>query len=170
MLTDREIGSQLWGPQSGGSENVGPVLHNMLAKAESDAEFWKIFQLGWSSIDDSWSWRTDFTRLLDERRSAVPFLEGRDKDFYDSLPGAIPVYRGCSLERKRGLAWTTDCDIAAEFARGHRQIKVPNAVVVSARIPKAGVYSVSTNRSESEIILNWRRLRNVSHELMTEPV
>jgi len=165
MLSDAEIKDRLWGPYSGGSDVRAYVLTDMLFRAETDDEFWRIFQFGWPTSDNTWYCRRDIKMLLDEREPAGPFLKGADKEFYDSLPDLVTVYRGCSSSRVRGLAWTTDLDIARRFARGHRQIDVPSPVVATANVPKEAIYTVTTDRNEFEVVLNWRRLRN----LKTEP-
>lgn len=164
MLTKAEIGRRLWGPDSGGSENTATIMFKMLLCAKNDEEFWRIFQLGWPNADATWKWRTLIKMLLDYRSSAGPFLEGKDKKFYDDLPEVVTVYRGCSKSRVRGLAWTTDLDIARQFARGHRQIAVPSPMIATAQIPKTGIYTVTMDRKEYEVVLNYKRLRQLKTE------
>lgn len=164
MLTKAEIGRRLWGPEAGGSENTVSILFEMLVRAESRKEFWRIFQLGWPTADATWEWRTVMKDFLDHHSPAAPFLEDQDKEFYETLPGVVTVYRGCSSDRVRGLAWTTDLEIARQFARGHRQIDVPSPVVVTAQIPKAAIYTVTMGRKEFEVVLNYRRLRRLKKE------
>lgn len=159
MLSKEEIGACLWGPHSGGSERRASILIAMLKAATSDAEFWRIFQLGWSELDDIWGWRKPFKQLLKERPPAALYLEGADKAFYDELPELITVHRGGSCFKVRGLAWTTDLSVAESFARGHRGITVPYAAIATAKVPKEAIYTVSMQRQEFEIVLNWRRLR-----------
>lgn len=165
MLTKADIGRRLWGPEAGGSENTVSIMFQMLVNAENREEFWRIFQLGWPTADASWEWRTIMKDFLDHHSPAAPFLDGKDKEFFDGLPGVVTVYRGCSSDRVRGLAWTTDIEIARQFARGHRQIEVPSPVVATAQIPKAAIYTVTMDRNEYEVVLNYRRLRR----LKTEP-
>lgn len=94
--------------------------------------------------------------------AAGAYIKKADKTFYDALPELVTVYRGCSFPRIRGLAWTTDRGVAESFAGGHRQIAVPMAVVAHAKVPKEAIYTVATGRKEAEVVLNWRRLREVS--------
>jgi hypothetical protein len=54
----------------------------------------------------------------------------------------------------RGLPWTTDRQIAERFARGGRFPPPPDPVVASAEIEKADLFFVSTDRKESEVILD----------------
>ena len=44
----------------------------------------------------------------------------------------------------------------------HRLIRVSDPVVASAVIPKELILTVITNRNEAEVIVNPRRLRNLS--------
>lgn len=162
MITEEEILDCLLGQDCGGSENRGFLMIELLNRSESDEDFWKIFQLGWSISDDIWRYRVEIKRHLDQRPSAGAYLKKADKTFYDDLPELVTVYRGCSFPRIRGLAWTTDRGVAESFAGGHRQIAVPMAVFAHAKVPKEAIYMVATGRQEAEVVLNWRRLREVS--------
>jgi len=162
MLTVLEIQDRSLGPHSGGSEHRAPVFIELLNGATTHEEFWRIFQTGYYTLDDIWQYRTELKRLLDRRPSAGNYFDKSDKASYDRLPELFTVYRGCSFPKIRALSWTTDRSIAEEFARGHRIIAVPLAVVAQATIPKEAVYTVATGRSESEVVVNWRRLRQVS--------
>jgi hypothetical protein len=62
----------------------------------------------------------------------------------------------------RGIAWTTDLDVARSFAHGHRNIGVPDPILASAVIPRETVFSVAIDRNEAEIVLDPRRLRSLS--------
>lgn len=161
MVADEYILGRLLGPGCGGSENRAFVMIELLNGAKNDEEFWKIFQLGWSISEKTWQYRVEIKRHLDQRPSAGAYIEKADKAFYDSLPELVTVYRGCSFPRIRGLAWTTDRGVAESFARGHRQIAVPMAVVAHGKVPKEAIYTVATGRKEAEVVLNWRRLREV---------
>ncbi|HXH00318.1 MAG TPA: hypothetical protein VNI79_07900 [Sphingomicrobium sp.] len=157
-LTDDEIMRALWGPGIESTDSIEHMLR-LLNKAETDELFWRVFQIGWSSCDDTWSWRSWVLNLLTRRGTVAPFLSGKDKVFYDSLPDLVTIYRGGSAERVRGLAWTTDRNTVAGFARGHRGIAVPNAVIAIAVVEKDAVFTVATDRDEQEVIVNYRRLR-----------
>ena len=71
------------------------------------------------------------------------------------------MHRGCSRPRVRGVSWTTDRAVAKTFARGHRGIRLPEPVVATAMVPKAAIFATFTERNESEIVLDPRRLRRV---------
>ena len=82
-------------------------------------------------------------------------------EFFDSLPDTVPIYRGCSKERVRGISWTTDRTVAKSFASGHRGVAVPNASLAHAIIPKGAVFCVFTDRQESEVLIDPDRLQKV---------
>ena len=90
------------------------------------------------------------------------YLEGKNLAFYQSLPQSVEIHRGCSIERKRGLSWTTDPKVAADFATGHRGIRVPNAVIARTIIPKDQILSVITDRQECEVIIDYRCLGDIT--------
>jgi hypothetical protein len=81
-------------------------------------------------------------------------MEPLDRAFYDGLPDRVTVFRGCGRRRVRALPWTTDRQIAELFARGGRFSPPPDPVVASAEIAKADLFFVSTDRRESEVILD----------------
>jgi hypothetical protein len=70
----------------------------------------------------------------------------------------------------RGFAWTTDRAVAEGFAGGHRGIRVPDPVIISAVIRKEHVFFATNDRSEHEVIVNPRRLRQLMIESCTQVV
>ncbi len=141
----------LFGPGTD-STNRFDVLCSILS-GKSDNIFWPVFHLGWSSCDDTWDHKDRLLQMIRERGAARPHLGHDDKVFYDRLPDLIRAYRGCSRSRVNGISWTTDRQVAAAFARGHRGIRVPDPVIAAAIIPKAAVVTVFTDRKESELIV-----------------
>lgn len=107
-------------------------------------------------------YQPDLLIFMKERGSAAEYLEGRNKEFYDSLPALVTIYRGCSLPFVRGMAWTTNRSVAEAFASGHRGIPVRDAVIATALIPKDAIFTVMTDRNEDEVVINWRRLRRLT--------
>jgi hypothetical protein len=77
------------------------------------------------------------------------------------LPNEVEVFRGCSLSRVNAISWTTDREIAEDFAAGHRSIGVPDAVVASAAISKQSIITVILDRQEKEVLLDPINLQNV---------
>ena len=129
--------------------------------------FWQVFLDLWNVCDDTWEHRADLLATLRSHSliaPAIKYMTGADRAFASSLPEPVKVWRGCCRERVRGLAWTTDRAVAERFARGHRGIPVPDPVVAEATIARAGVFFVSTERKESEIVLDPRWLIRVKVE------
>src|SRR5262249_7330737 len=120
--------------------------------------------LQWGNICDApWAYRGNYASILREAVAQVPLvdvLEKPDREWFDSLPDEISIYRGCTKGLERGLHWSTDIEVAKGFAIGKRCIN-PQPRLVSARIPKRHVLGVFTNRSESEIAVDPRRLRQL---------
>lgn len=52
------------------------------------------------------------------------------------------------------VTWTTDREVAASFAHGHRFIEVSAPVIASGLMPKWAVYGVCIDRGESDVILD----------------
>jgi hypothetical protein len=102
--------------------------------------------------------------------SALPFFPPEQRQFFETLPLRVRVFRGCSRPRVRGVSWAIDRAVAEGFARGHRGIRVPDPVVASAVIPKEYIFFATNDRSEQEVVLNPCRLRRVTIELYTQPV
>jgi len=123
--------------------------------------FWPAFLEAWSFCDATWSYRSEILRAMKDAGSALAFLAPSQRQFFDTLPTVVRVFRGCSALRVRGIAWSTERSVAEGFARGHRLIRVPEPVVASALIPKEHIYFVTDERNEKEVVLNPRRLRQV---------
>jgi len=123
--------------------------------------FWPAFLEAWSFCDATWSYRSEILRAMKDAGSALAFLAPSQRQFFDTLPTLVRVFRGCSALRVRGIAWSTERSVAKGFARGHRLIRVPEPVVASALIPKEHIYFVTDERNEKEVVLNPRRLCQV---------
>ena len=81
--------------------------------------------------------------------------------FFEALPPCVTVWRGCEGGRERGISWTTDQAIATQFAWGKRCINKSMAMLVRAEISKQHIFAVFTRRQESELALDYRRLRKL---------
>jgi hypothetical protein len=132
--------------------------------------FWPALMETWSGFDATWDARSRLLRALHAMEPAVPFFSQAQGAFFNALPAQVTVFRGCSRPRLRGVAWTTDRSVAEGFARGHRNIRVPESVLASAIIPKEHIFFVTDDRSEKEVVLNPRRLRSLVSEPYTATV
>lgn len=160
-MNEKKICSLLFGEGIDSETRIWPLLQ-LLDRADDDETFWRIFRIGWPNCDNTWAFRRDLMMVLNERVSAGPFLTGKDKKFYEGLPDRFRIFRGCSAERVRGFSWTTNLYVAMDFAGGHRGIQVKDAVIATAMLSKEAIFTVSTERQENEVVINWRHLRQLS--------
>jgi hypothetical protein len=125
--------------------------------------FWPAFHRVWPICDDTWLLRDKLYRTISLFKYCRPCdsLLKDNADFFKALPASISIYRGCSRGRARGFSWTTDRQIALGFSKGHRGIEVPNPVVCSAKIRKCDVFSASVQRKEQELVIDYKKLRDL---------
>ena len=88
-------------------------------------------------------------------------MDEEEQKQYSALPEGITVYRGI---RGRGslkaLSWTTDIKQAEWFAKRWDK----NGKVYSARVSKDDVLAVFASRGESELVVDFMKLRNIKLE------
>lgn len=128
-----------------------PLIEN-----EPPEIFWPIFLSEWTICDAAWEWQQKLIPIL-RRVGPCPreiYLEhARDNgQFWSSLPDDLTLYRGCSRAHVNAISWTANRSIAEGFAKGHRFIRVPDAVIATATIRKADIFAATDDRKESEII------------------
>lgn len=93
-------------------------------------------------------------------RKADPKLLMSKSDYarFQSLPDEIIVFRGVNKKGSyKGLSWTTDKERAEWFASRWEW----NSAVYKATIAKSDVLAYFGERSEEEIVLDSRKLKNV---------
>jgi hypothetical protein len=136
----------------------------VMARAPTAADRVRVF-LDWGNLCDAPWWNrssiADMLRQACAEISLPDLLNPADRRFYDLLPRVVEVWRGCEHGRERGPSWTTDRATAAEFAQGKR-CRNKKPTLVRAEIPKEHIFAVFTDRQESEIVLDPRRLRRVA--------
>lgn len=136
----------------GSHERLGELLH--LLRRAGARTFWNALAEWWTLCDDTWPHRPELLRQLRRHGPGRNYLPARDRSFLDALPERVTIYRGCSRSRVRGVSWTTDPEIAAGFARGHRAIPVPDPVVVEAEVDRARILAAFTDRQEAEVLVD----------------
>ena len=116
-----------------------------LIEHEPPEIFWPIFIKIWpySYGDRSHDWNE---RLLAALQRVGPHHSVRH------LPKSLTVYRGGSRSRIAGLSWTTNLEVARNFARGIGWFAVPDPVVTTARIKRSDTFWYSNSRNEHEVI------------------
>jgi hypothetical protein len=137
------------------------LFHYLCLFVHAPRFFWPVLNEWFCRCDDAWWARKAFLRLLLRQRSAAPeHLKAKDREFLETLPEFVTIYRGCSKERVLALSWTTDFEIARGFVRGHRNLAVPNPVVAKATVNKKHIFTAITERKESEVLVNYLMLRH----------
>ena len=125
--------------------------------SKTSGRFLAVFFENWPHCDDTWYLQDDLLGQLQRFELEAPgveFLSTEARAAYDALPDPVRVFRGCSRERVMAVTWTIDQEIAADFAHGHRSIKVPAAIIATGLVPKRAVYGVCIGRGESDIIID----------------
>jgi len=128
-----------------------------LTRRRASNVFWPVFFHNWPMCDDTWYLRDDLLRQLqrfEDEECGLQFLSPEARAAYDALPDSVRVFRGCSHERVLNVSWTTDRQVAAGFAHGHRGIPVPDPVIATGIVPKSAIYGVCINRGEFDVVLD----------------
>jgi hypothetical protein len=146
-----------------GSEARLRLFLDIASHIDAPETFWPAFHEVWTICDDTWPLRDKLYRTLNRFRYRRPCssLLKENADFFKSLPTSISIYRGCSRSRTSGFSWSTDRQIAIGFSKGHRGIGMPNPVVCSAKIRKCDVFSASVERKEQELVIDYKKLRDL---------
>jgi hypothetical protein len=135
--------------------------------------FWPVFLDSFPACDRQWHLRSALLHALEinsDESAWLLFVDAETREKYERLPELVTVFRGCSRARVRGLSWSLNRSVAATFARGHRNIRVPDPVIARATVRKPAIFALLTDRGEDEIVLNWRRLRAIEIEPFCEDV
>lgn len=147
------------------------MMHLDYMCAEPDPREIVALYLRWGCVCDApWNnrtWLSGFLREALKEVRLVDVLEEPERSWFESLGDEIAIYRGCEKGRERGMHWTTDINVAKNFARGMRcRNRYPT--LVSAVIPKQHVLAVFLGRKEHEVVVDYRRLRRLRVQDMPE--
>lgn len=154
---------QLFGIGIDSANRMQHLLHALVRERDRNPElFWQLVGDVYSSCDATWCYRS---WLLDEFRSA-PARPTIDKP----LQWPLKIYRGCSKDRVRGISWTTSREVALRFAAGHRCIPVWKPVVAEAVVHRDAVFLAIDDRSEHEVLVDPRRLRQLEVQRVADEV
>ena len=122
---------------------------------QTGADIVELCKQNWTSCDAFYKWNDEFKEIFIQKNVKVEdTLHMYDRDWFNSLPKQLTVYRGCTEGRQDGICWTADKGIAEEFAEGHRGIKNAKPMVYEATINKFDAFFAFNDREEQEIV--WR--------------
>jgi len=135
------------------SEDRAEVM--LAIHVQTGADIVKLCKANWTSCDAFYKWNDEFKEIFIQKNVKVEdTLHMYDRDWFNSLPEQLTVYRGCTKGRQDGICWTADRDIAEEFAHGHRGISNAKPMVYEATINKFDAFFAFNDRREQEIV--WR--------------
>mgnify|MGYP000855781100 CR=1 FL=1 len=129
----------------------------------SDEDVGGFLRRNWSLIEvtsgDPNASRTQIVKLF-RRAGTVSTTSTEDNERLDNLPDEVTIYRGVTEYNKnmvKGLSWSLSLDTARWFAHRFRE----NGHVYKATINKKDVLALYTDRNESEVVVDFRRLQNI---------
>lgn len=135
----------LFGPEGGGSaQRPWLVLDWCAGLGDGDGPaFWQVILGAWTTFDriPHEEFAAQFARFA----GAAPPEPG--------LPERVTVYRGQDDSAPLGLSWTLSWDVAEGFARGHRNIRNPDPVVLALEVTRREVAFLAHDREEQEVVL-----------------
>lgn len=125
-------------------------------------EFTGLLRDGWMATE--FPHQSGVRRMLSlfKRADKSKLMNKEEKEFYDSLPKIVTIYRGLQGAKSpvRGISWTLDFEKAKWFASRWKTVVRPGNVV-TAMIHKDHIFAYFQDRNESEIIVNPDFLRDV---------
>lgn len=142
----------------GSHERAGP-LADVLSTLSGEL-FWRVLYDNWQTCDAMGPQTAKLLSILvNENRAGhfSNFMPSETADWYADLPEELVIYRGASALAMRGLSWTTDRDVATQFARGHRGILVYMPTIFTAKISKEFVLAAFDN--EREVVIPPERMK-----------
>ncbi len=147
--------------------HAGPYRLQTLADYEhsmTDRVFWKTLADVWTDSENLWQDTRLIRRLLSNPRPhREEMMTAEERQALKRMPDAITIYRGYSGRGTwRGWSWTIDKDKGEWFARrppGPMQDSPSDPTLVEATVNKAHVIAYITERDESEIVVDPRRVK-----------
>lgn len=97
--------------------------------------------------------------LLSENNYSL--LSKANKEFYDKLPNEMMIYRGVYKKLINGFSWTYSKAVATKFANRYNLNSEKDGKVYCAVINKKDILFVENEIDEEEIVVNYKKLKNV---------
>ena len=131
-----------------------------------NGEYEKILRDAWTSTEYPHQAKVESLIALFDKADPAKLMDDEEKAVLARLPDTFTVYRGYSetqvkagYTKRRGLAWTVEKKMAAWFATrwNHKDPRLAEATAC-----KSDVYMYTNCRGEREMVLNPRKLKNVT--------
>ena len=154
MITTAQAKNILFGPDVNSATRLNTFLE--LCPHMGPSAWWCTFHDTWDACDDTRDHHAELIKWAQHhgRRRRSESWSAEQRAFFGSLPVWVTVYRGCDANFTDGMSWTTDLEVAKGFARGHRQYRPANPVVISMEVPRSMAMTVFNDRAESEILID----------------
>ena len=135
---EKELGNE-W-------SNWLPQLYN-LWNNEDDSDTMSFFLME-AYISFNGSCNNDMVREMFEYSNQKLLMDNEDKEFYNSLPNEITIYRAQNNDgNELGFSWTTSLEVAEKFKNRC------NGVIYTATINKEEIKCATNARNEFEVIV-----------------
>lgn len=164
-VTNDEALQVVFGPGVNSGNRAEVMLDLLHRMVPSDHQRIRFVKDVWSATDNIYDLRGSLafrlSGLAAEGDDFRDFLDVDEREWFDGLGPSFTVYRGCSEGRLDGVSWTTNREVALEFADGHRGSKIHNPVLVSATCSADDVLLAVNDRDEYEIVVDPADLTDV---------
>jgi hypothetical protein len=141
---------------------------NRWAPEMPDEVYWEILGDIWTDSENIWQhkdgWREALsserprrecimnTETYEELKEGEPPRQKNEREFYESLPDVVKVYRGNPApDGGSGLSWTLNRSVAVMFAK---RLRLPGMTpkLISGKVRKENVLAFFDRRAEAEIV------------------
>ncbi len=103
--------------------------------------------------------KTEFLKLF-TMADKKKLMDTEDYAFYARLPETVTVYRGTKYENYKALSWTLNKKQAVWFSERFLS-ENEKGQVYQAEINKNDIFAYFNDRNEKEIVLDYRKLKNL---------
>jgi hypothetical protein len=157
LQTSKDVGEVFYHISKPNRLQIFEIVSNM--REFTDDDYNRILKNIWVSTE--FPHQMAIPKLINLFGKAKPelFMDADEIEIYKNFPETITIYRGLMDKRAkvRGLSWTTDTTIATWFAKRFGG----NNKVMQAEIRKNRIFAYINDRSEKEVVINPRGLKNV---------
>jgi len=149
----------------GNGDRLGPVLSALAATKGYPGAFRRV-----RGTDAPIPFREGFLGYWAHDGEHIRGQINDDLLLIDALKGLLPPYAGPDMElwrgeshfawarRRYGLSWTSDREVATDFARMNQQWTEKGGVLLQARVPSAAIIAHVSDFGEEEYLVDRRLL------------
>ena len=131
-------------------KDLGKVLdlwrkyHSLL----SNPRYWELLKTVWIAAGHT-AVATEFGRYMQSHRPCRNyFMTPEEHEALRQMSFPLKVYRACNSENDGGISWTTNIEVAIEFAS-----RLDNPKILAHQVERSEVFAYINRRGEDEIII-----------------